>query len=53
MGSNLIATQTCPAADAATTNTAGFSVNAAAGVTTLTLISTVAAITTVLVYTKQ
>jgi hypothetical protein len=35
-------------------NTAGFSVSTAAGVTTLTLISTsTGAITTVLVFTKQ
>ena len=51
-GSNLMATQTCPTPDAAT-QTAGFTVSTAAGVTTLTLVSTVAAITTVLVYTKQ
>jgi len=52
-GLNLIATQTCPATDAATQNTAGFSVSTAAGVTTFTLISTAATLTTVLVYTKQ
>ena len=52
-GTNLIATQTCPATDAGTQNTAGFTASTAAGITTLTLISTVATITTVLVYTKQ
>jgi hypothetical protein len=53
-GSNLMAIQTCPEVAAATVNTAGFSVSTAAGVTTLTLISTsTGAITTVLVFTKQ
>jgi hypothetical protein len=52
-GSSLTITQTCPALDAGAQNTAAFSVSTAAGVTTLTLISTTASITTVLVYTKQ
>jgi hypothetical protein len=52
-GSSLTITQTCPTLDAGAENTAAFSVSTAAGVTTLTLISTTASITTVLVYTKQ
>jgi len=52
-GSSLTITQTCPKLDAAAQNTDAFSVSTAAGVTTLTLISTTASITTVLVYTKQ
>jgi hypothetical protein len=52
-GSSLTITQTCPVLDAGAQNTAAFSASTAAGVTTLTLISTTAPLTTVLVYTKQ
>jgi hypothetical protein len=52
-GTNLIQTQTCPAPSSPTTNTFGYSVTTAAGVTTLTLSSVGNGSGTVGVYTKQ